>query len=273
MTKTVRMIEADLKQVDAVIEILDARLPKSSSNPIIDDIVKNKKRIVLLNKSDLASKEGNEAWIKYYKERGIKALLIEATTGKGVMQIPPSLKVILADKLARDAGRGMTKPLRAMVLGIPNVGKSSLINRISKSAKTKVADRPGVTRGKQWIRLADVELLDTPGILWHKFEDQEVSLRLAFTGAIKDDIYDKEGVAERLASYLATHNKEALQARYKIDADTEDGHELLRQIAKKRNFLLSKAELDTERASHILLDEFRAGLLGKITLEMPNDII
>ncbi|HWP79498.1 MAG TPA: ribosome biogenesis GTPase YlqF [Candidatus Acidoferrum sp.] len=268
MTKTRRMIEADLKTVDAVVELLDARAPKSSQNPLIDKLTANKKRLVLLNKCDLASPEGNRAWAAYFEGLGRKVLLINAATGQGVGRIAPALAELLSEKLARDKARGMNKAQRAMVLGIPNVGKSSLINRLAGASKAAVADRPGVTRGKQWIRLGAVDLLDTPGILWPKFEDETVALHLAYTGAIKDDVYDVEEVACRLLKELPP---EVIASRYSLSDFDRPGHELLTELGRSRGFLMAGGAIDTERAARILLDEFRAGKLGAVTLEWPDD--
>jgi len=270
MTKTRRMIEADLKQVDAVVELLDARVPKSSQNPLIDELTAKKKRLVLLNKSDLASPEGNKVWTAHFERLGRRVLLINAVTGQGVGKIAPALAELLSDKLARDKARGMNKSQRAMVLGIPNVGKSSLINRLAGASKAAVADRPGVTRGKQWIRLGAVDLLDTPGILWPKFEDETVALHLAYTGAIKDDVYDVEAVACRLLKELP---EEAISLRYNLTDFDRPGHELLTALGRSRGFLMPGGAIDTERAARILLDEFRGGKLGAVTLEWPNDTV
>ena len=270
MTKTRRMIEADLKQVDAVVELLDARAPQSSQNPLIDELTAKKKRLVLLNKSDLASPEGNKAWAAHFEKLGRKVLLINAVTGQGVGKIAPALAELLSEKLARDKARGMNKPQRAMVLGIPNVGKSSLINRLAGASKAAVADRPGVTRGKQWIRLGAVDLLDTPGILWPKFEDETVALHLAYTGAIKDDVYDVEAVACRLLKELPP---ERIASRYSLTEFDRPGHELLTALGRSRGFLMPGGAINTERTARILLDEFRGGKLGAVTLEWPDDTI
>ena len=273
MTKTRRMIEANLKQVDAVMEIVDARIPVSSRNPLIDELTKGKKRLIVLNKCDLSQPEGNRLWSDYFSARGYAVLQLNALSGKGVSAIAPALRRLLQDKIERDAQRGMNKPLRVMVLGIPNVCKSSLINRLAKAAKTRVADRPGVTRGKQWIAIdGNIDLLDTPGILWPKFEDPLVSLHLAFTGAIKDDVTDVEEIACRLLELLAQHYPQVLAERYKLSqAEGKPGYELLEQLGRARGFLLPGAQIDTERAARILLDEFRSGKLGAFTLEFPPE--
>ncbi|MBQ2697082.1 MAG: ribosome biogenesis GTPase YlqF [Clostridia bacterium] len=271
MTKTRRMIESDLKLVDAVVELLDARTPKSSQNPLIEELTKGKKRLVVLNKSDLADPAANRLWMAHFKAQRAEVVELNAVTGKGVPSLAPALRRLLKEKIERDQARGMNKPLRAMVLGIPNVGKSSLINRLAKASKVKVADRPGVTRGKQWIRMeGNIDLLDTPGILWPKFEDSEVSLHLAFTGAIKDDVMDVEEIACLLLERLSRLNPSALTARYKLEPDPEQpGYELLTKLGRNRGFLISGGEIDTERAARILLDEFRGGKLGQVTLELP----
>lgn len=273
MTKTRRMIEANLKQVDAVMEIVDARIPVSSRNPLIDELTKGKKRLIVLNKCDLSQPEGNRLWSDYFSARGYAVLQLNALSGKGVSAIAPALRRLLQDKIERDAQRGMNKPLRVMVLGIPNVGKSSLINRLAKAAKTRVADRPGVTRGKQWIAIdGNIDLLDTPGILWPKFEDPLVSLHLAFTGAIKDDVVDMEELACYLMDYLGQRYAPVLEERYKIDVQPEDsGYDLLEKAGRKRGFLMRGAQVDTQRMARVLLDEFRGGKLGRFTLETVED--
>lgn len=273
MTKTRRMIEANLKQVDAVMEIVDARIPISSRNPLIDELTKGKKRLIVLNKCDLSQPEGNRLWSDYFSACGYAVLQLNALSGKGVSAIAPALRRLLQDKIERDAQRGMNKPLRVMVLGIPNVGKSSLINRLAKAAKTRVADRPGVTRGKQWIAIdGNIDLLDTPGILWPKFEDPLVSLHLAFTGAIKDDVIDMEELACFLMDYLSRRYAPVLAERYKIEVEPEDsGYDLLEKAGRKRGFLMRGAQVDTQRMARVLLDEFRGGKLGRFTLETVED--
>ena len=274
MTKTRRMIEANLKQVDAVMEIVDARIPVSSRNPLIDELTKGKKRLIVLNKCDLSQPEGNRLWSDYFSARGYAVLQLNALSGKGVSAIAPALRRLLQDKIERDAQRGMNKPLRVMVLGIPNVGKSSLINRLAKAAKTRVADRPGVTRGKQWVNVdGGLLLLDTPGILWPKFDDPEVGMRLAYTGAVKDDILDTETLGCHLMELLAREYPQALTERYKIDIPEEiDGWELLQAAGRKRGFLVSRGEVDTERMARVLLDEYRSCKLGTFTLERPEEL-
>ena len=273
MTKTQRAIEADLKLVDAVVEILDARIPVSSRNPMIDSLTKGKKRLIVLNKSDLSQPEGNRRWTAHYRAKGYEVVELNALSGKGIAGLAPALRRLLEDKIERDRARGMNKSLRAMILGIPNVGKSSLINRLTKTAKTKVADRPGVTRGKQWISIeGNIDLLDTPGILWPKFEDETVSLHLAFTGAIKDDILDVEEIACRLLGTLKQIRPEALAERYRFDpCGFEGSYDMLEELGRQRGFLATGGSVNTERAARILLDEFRAGKLGTFTLEFPEE--
>jgi len=280
MTKTKRLIEADLKMVDAVVEITDARIPESSRNPILDDLVKDKPRIILMNKCDYADDNATRLWKQYYEKRGIRVLTCDCRSGKGLNRFLPEVKTLLADLIERRKKRGMIgKALRLMVVGIPNVGKSSFINRMAKTKKTKVGDKPGVTRGKQWVSIdKDVELLDMPGILWPKFDDQSVGMNLAYTGAVKDDILDVETLGCHLMAYLGEHYPDALKAAYKLSAlpereaeenDIAYGYRLLEAAGKKRGFLISGGEVDTERMAKILLDEFRSGKLGRFTLELP----
>ena len=273
MTKTRRMIEADIKLVDAVMEVLDARLPLSSKNPMTDELTAGKTRLLVLNKVDLADPTVTMEWAQHFKnQHGLPSIELNAQNGKGVDALAPTLRRLLADRLERNAKRGMNKQLRVMVLGIPNVGKSSLLNRLARTAKTKVADRPGVTRGKQWITMGGgIDLLDTPGILWPKFEDRNVSLRLAFTGAIKDDVLDVEDIAIALLHWLACHESAALVARYPVSTPlSTDGVVLLQQVGSVRNLLMKGGEVDLRRTASILLDEFRAGKLGRISLERPE---
>ena len=255
MTKTRRLIEADLKMVDAVVEITDARIPESSRNPILDELVRDKPRIILMNKCD-------------YADEGIRVLTCDCRSGKGLNAFLPEVKRLLAELIERRKKRGMIgKALRLMVVGIPNVGKSSFINRMAKTKKTKVGDKPGVTRGKQWVSIdKDVELLDMPGILWPKFDDQTAAQRLAFTGAIKDDVMDTEALARALGAVLKEQYPELLNARYKLTGEED----ILRDIARSRGMLISGGEPDTERAAAALLDEYRGGKIGRITLERPG---
>ncbi|MBQ8790975.1 MAG: ribosome biogenesis GTPase YlqF [Ruminiclostridium sp.] len=269
MTKTKRQIEANLKLVDAVAEIVDARVPESSRNPIISEITGNKPRIIILNKCDYADDNVTALWQKKYTSMGFKVLICDCRSGKGVNSFIPAVKSVLSALLQKRKAKGFIgRPLRVMVVGIPNVGKSSFINRLSRSGKTKVEDRPGVTRGQQWVTLdKDVELLDTPGILWPKFDDQQVAIKLGYTGAIKDDVMDVYELSDSLLSYLRDNYPKKTRERYKI-AENEDI--TLEMIAKKRGMLISGGEPDLERAAITVLDEFRSGKLGKISLEKPE---
>ncbi len=269
MTKTRRLIEADLKMVDAVVEITDARIPESSRNPILDELVGSKPRIMILNKCDYADDASTAIWRRYYEDRGITVITCDCRSGKGINKFLPTVKTLLKELIERRKARGMIgKALRLMVVGIPNVGKSSFINRMANSRKTKVGDRPGVTRGKQWVSIdKDVELLDMPGILWPKFDDQLAAQRLAFTGAIKDEVTDSEALARALGELLQKDYPELLKSRYKISCDGD----ILTEIAKARGMLISGGEPDTERAAAALLDEYRGGKIGKITLETPQE--
>lgn len=268
MTKTRRMIEADLKQVDAVVEIVDGRIPESSRNPIINELVNNKPRIILINKCDYADDRLTEKWKSYYQKQGYAVLCCDCRSGKGIKGFVPLLKKELNELLVKRREKGMIgRMLRIMVLGIPNVGKSSFINRMANSKKTVVGDRPGVTRGKQWVTIdKEVELLDMPGILWPKFEDKDVAEKLAFTGAIKDDVIDSEALADSLGEYLKKNYPDRLKERYKLK--TLDGR-ACELIARARGMMVSGGEPDTERAAAALLDEYRSGKIGKITLEEP----
>lgn len=269
MTKTRRLIEADLKMVDAVVEITDARIPESSRNPILDELVKDKPRIMILNKCDYADERMTAAWKRFYEQRGMTVITCDCRSGKGINRFLPTVKNMLSELIERRKARGMVgKALRLMVVGIPNVGKSSFINRMANSKKTKVGDRPGVTRGKQWVSIdMDVELLDMPGILWPKFDDQTAAQRLAYTGAIKDDVMDVEALARGLGELLKADYPDLLKARYKIPCEGD----ILTEIAKARGMLVSGGEPDTERAAAALLDEYRGGRIGKITLEAPQE--
>lgn len=274
MAKTRRAISANLKLVDAVVEIIDARTPMSSRNPEIDTLTSSKPRIVLLNKCDLADSKATSAWVNYFKRKNITALAVDCKSGKGLNKLMPVLKsTVLKNLMEKRQKSGMSgTPVRLMILGIPNVGKSSLINRLAGSKRTKVEDRPGVTRTKQWVRLQDnTELLDMPGVLWPKFEDQSTAIKLAFTGAISDDILDIETLAMKLLSFLAENYPQSLIERYKIEYDESDsGYMLLEKVGKKRGMVISGGEINTERAAVTVLDEFRSGKLGSITLEFPS---
>lgn len=267
MTKTRRLIEADLKMVDAVVEVTDARIPESSRNPIMDELVGTKPRIMIMNKCDVADEKSTAAWRKFYETRGISVIICDCRSGKGINKFLPTVKKLLSELIERRKARGMVgKALRLMVVGIPNVGKSSFINRMANSKKTKVGDRPGVTRGKQWVSIdKDVELLDMPGILWPKFDDKDVALKLAFTGAVKDEVMDTAALARALGGVLLADYPELVKARYKIVGDGD----ILTEIAIKRGMLVSGGEPDVERAAAALLDEFRGGKIGRITLDEP----
>lgn len=268
MAKTRRMIEENLKLVDAVVEITDSRIPESSRNPLLDELIGGKPRLLLLNKCDYADDALTKRWQAYYEKRGFAVLVGDCRSGRGMNRFLPLLKKRLSALLEKRRARGMIgRPLRIMVVGIPNVGKSSFINRMANAKKTKVEDRPGVTRGKQWVTIdREVELLDLPGILWPKLDDKDAALRLAFTGAIKDDIMDTEELAEELGAYLREHYPERLLERYKLE--DADGR-ITERIAVKRGMVLSGGIPDTRRAAAALLDEYRSGKIGKITLEQP----
>ncbi|MDY6020430.1 MAG: ribosome biogenesis GTPase YlqF [Oscillospiraceae bacterium] len=270
MTKTRRMVTAELGNMDAVCEIIDARIPLSSRNPDIDELTAGKRRIVVLNRVDQADPDMTKKWAAYFRSLGYAVIEVDAKSGAGVKQFAPVVRALLKDKLDAYEAKGQVgRVLRVMVLGIPNVGKSTFINKVSGRKTAKAEDRPGVTRGKQWVPVdRTLELLDTPGILWPKFEDPEVGIRLAFTGAIKDDVVDIEELAMRLMDYLGRNYPRAVFERYKVTAeDSDDGWALLQKAARRRGFLISGGEVDTERMSRILLDEFRGGKLGRFTLE------
>ena len=271
MKKTQREIKENLKLVDAVIEIRDARIPRSSANPDIDKLLQNKPRIILLNKKDLTEKKITNEWINYLTKDNVKVLEVNCLQGEGLKNIKPLLMELLKEKHDRLKAKGMAKIVtRVMVVGIPNCGKSTLINKLAKNNFAKTGDRPGVTKSKQWIKTSlDIELLDTPGVLWPKFEDEEVALNLAFTGAIKDEVMDIEELAYKLVQRLQKYYPENLKERYKIEEIFEDPLETLNAIARKRGCLVRGGEIDYNRISVILLDEFRGGKIGKITLERP----
>ncbi len=274
MTKTRRQIEADLKNVDMVAEIIDARIPISSRNPDIDAIVGEKPRLIVLNRADQADSEGNRRWMAWFKTKGYAILCTDAKTGKGVKDFSLTVKEALAEQIARWQEKGMVgRKVRVMVVGVPNVGKSTFINQVAGRKSAKAGDRPGVTRGKQWVAVdSGLDLLDTPGILWPKFEDPNVGMNLAFTGAVKDDIMDTETLAFHLMDLLNAHYPQAMTGRYKVEPDpAAQGWELLERAGKKRGFLISGGEVDLERMASVLLDEFRGGKLGKITLEWPEE--
>lgn len=271
MTKTRRKIQEILPLIDAVVEIIDARIPSASRNPELAALIEGKPLIVLMNKADMADARATAAWVRHFEKSGISALPIDCRTGKGIGNFKTTAKTVLADKLQKYREKGMVgRPLRLMVVGIPNVGKSSFINRISGGGRAKVADRPGVTRGNQWFTVdKELELLDTPGVLWPKFDDQLVAERLAFTGAVKDQVVDIETLAVRLLEVMATDYPGVLESRYKLTPDGEEAYELLELLGRKRGMLLRGGAIDTERAATMLLDEYRGGRLGNLTLEMP----
>lgn len=274
MTKTRRQIEADLKQVDAVCEIVDARIPVSSRNPDIDSICAGKPRILVLNRMDLADPAATQQWAAYFIEKGMAVIATDCKTRKGIADFTPAARKACAQKLERDAARGMSRPIRVMVVGIPNVGKSTLINQISGRKGAKAENRPGVTRGKQWVTVdRSLQLLDTPGILWPKFEDPEVGLKLAYTGAVKEGVIDQEELACALMELLHRDYPDTLSERYKVQAEPgTPGYQLLEIAGKNRGFLLSGGKIHTERMAKVLVDEFRSGKLGRFTLEMPEEI-
>ena len=277
MAKTRRKIGEDLKLVDAVAEILDARVPQSSSNPVLRDIIQRKPKVVLLNKSDMADPVQTNRWIAHYASLGEKAIPIESKTGKGINAFYPAVREVLKEQIQAWERKGMVgRPIRVMVVGIPNVGQSSFINRMiygGKAGKAEVQDRPGATRQNRWFTVGKgFELLDTPGVLWPKFEDPIVGEHLAFTGAVRDEILDLEGLAGHLLELLMELYPDAVNSRYKTNLSPEDrlpGHEILEQVGRKRGMLISGGEVNTERAAITVLDEYRGGKLGRITLERP----
>ena len=267
------MIAKSLPLVDAAAELLDARLPMSSRNPELRSLTGKKPRLIILNKADMADPAVTQQWMQYYKKQGFAVITADSKSGKGVKQFAPALRELLKDQLEKYAAKGMKgRPIRVMILGIPNVGKSSLINRLAGGKRAKAEDRAGVTRTQQWIKTADgVELLDTPGVLWPKLDDQDVAVRLAMTGAVRDDILDKEALAARLMTLLHTEYPQALEQRYKIPPELEaEGFAYLELMAKNRGMLLSGGVPNTERAAITLLDEFRGTKLGRISLEKPQ---
>lgn len=273
MTKTRRKMEEDLKLVDAVCELVDARIPVSSRNPDIDAICGNKPRMVILNRIDLADPSGTAKWNEFFKKKGWAVLQTDCKSRKGIDRFLPAVRELLAEKLQRYRERGfVNKPLKLMVVGIPNVGKSTFINQVAGRKGAKAENRPGVTRGNQWITVdKGLLLLDTPGILWPKFDDKEVGIRLAYTGAVKDDIVDTETLACHLMTMLWSRYPNALQERYKLDMPKDaQGYELLTEAGRKRGFLLARGEINTERMAQVLLEEYRSGKLGRFTLEDPT---
>ena len=272
MAKTRRLIKESLPLVDAVVEIIDARIPRSSRNPEIDKLIGTKPRIVILNKADIADSTKTKLWLDYFKSENIIAMSVDLKSGKGLNAFHNVLQEALSDLIERRKQRGIAgKPIRIMIVGIPNVGKSSFINKMAKSKRARVEDRPGVTRGRQWVTLSDgTELLDMAGVLWPKFEDKDVGVKLAYTGAIKDNILDTEELGMKLCDFLHRFYPDLLKERFKIEPqDESEPYELLSKCALNRGMIISKGEPDTERAAIKILDEFRSGTLGKITLELP----
>ena len=271
MTKAKRMMQENIKLIDLVIELVDARVPISSRNPDIDELGKNKARLILLNKSDLAEDKWNDAWSEYFREKGFSVVKVNSKKGGGIKSINGVIQEACKEKIERDRKRGiLNRPVRAMVVGIPNVGKSTFINALAGKACAKTGNKPGVTKGKQWIRLnKNVELLDTPGILWPRFEDQAVGLKLAFIGSIKDEILQTEELAAELVKFMNENYPGVLENKYNVEEDT-DPYGMLEKIAESRHYLVRGNELDTEKASVLLMDDFRNGRLGKLTLEYPD---
>ena len=275
MTKTKRQIQSSLKLGDAVAEIIDARIPVSSRNPDLAKLVQNKPRVILLNKCDMANQTATKMWIDYFKKQNLVAIPVDCKSGRGLDKFAPAVNTVMSHKIARLKEKGMVNPtIRIMIVGIPNVGKSSFINKMVKKNRAKVEDRPGVTRGNQWYTIAkNLEMLDTPGVLWPKFDDKTVGEHLAFTGAVKDQILDIELLAVRLLDFIKELKPADFITRFKLeneDIENIDSYELLKMIGKKRGMLVSGGEIDTERAAIMLLDEFRSAKLGRITVEMPQ---
>ena len=272
MKKTQRAIEESIKKVDAVCEILDARIPMSSRNPDIDTLTAGKPRLIVLNHTDQADSAKTKLWAAYFRSCGYAVMETAAKSGAGVKEFVPAVRALLAEKIQRYTEKGQAgRTIRVMVVGIPNVGKSTFINRVAGKTRAKAENRPGVTRSNQWVNVGgSLELLDTPGILWPKFEDQQAALRLAFIGAIRDEVMDMEELACYLMEFLACNYPACLKERYKVEAEAEEsGYDLLIKAGRKRGFLISGGEVDTERMANILMDEFRGGKLGRFTLELP----
>ena len=273
MKKTMDNIKSSLKLVDVVIEIVDARIPIASRNPLLDEVLGDKPRVVLLNKMDLANEAMNKKWLEYFKAKGYEAILIDSVKGTNLNKIESTSRTLLTEKFKKLEEKNLDlKRVRAMIVGIPNVGKSTLINRIANRRSAKVGNRPGVTRQNQWIKTGkDFELLDTPGVLWPKFESEEIGLDLAFTGAIKDEIMDTETLAFKLIEKLNHIDKGIMETRYKIETEGLSTLEIMEAIGQKRGCLIRGGDFDYEKISNIVLDEFRKGVLGRITLEGPDD--
>ena len=275
MAKTRRKIKEALGLVDMVAELIDARIPIASRNPELDALAAGKPRLLILSKSDMADESATRKWVAYFQSLGCQALAVDCKSGRGIQRVDAMMKEVLADEREKWAQKGMVgRPVRAMVVGIPNVGKSTFINRLAGGTRAKAEDRPGVTRGNQWFTLpSGTQLLDTPGVLWPKFEDQQAALHLAFTGAIRDQILDCEELACELLRLLAAHYRPFLTERYKLtEPIPEDGYALLEAVGRRRGMLISGGEVNTERAANVVLDEYRAGKCGRITLEYPEDL-
>lgn len=273
MTKARRMMQENIKLIDLVIELVDARIPLSSRNPDIDELGRQKSRLILLNKADLAENKWNDAWIEYFKDKGYLAVKVNSKKGGGIKNIQSVIQEACKEKIERDRKRGiLNRPVRAMVVGIPNVGKSTFINTLAGKACAKTGNKPGVTKGKQWIRLnKGVELLDTPGILWPKFEDQQVGMKLAFIGSIKDEILNTEELAAEFLKFMQQYYPGIIAGKYNIE-ETGDVYEVLNRIAESRHCIVRGNELDVEKAAALLMDDFRSGRLGELTLEYPDRI-
>ncbi|NLM04386.1 MAG: ribosome biogenesis GTPase YlqF [Clostridiales bacterium] len=271
MKKTKELLKEQLKLIDVVYELLDARIPLSSKNPLIDDIIKDKPRIIILNKSDLADDNITKQWIEFYEKQGLKAIAMNTLSGKGLKEVTSATENLMKEKMETLKNKGRRhRAIRVMVVGVPNVGKSSILNRLAGKKSAKTGDRPGVTKGKQWIRLrGNIEILDTPGILWPKFEDKEIALNLAFTGAIKDEIMDTETLALKLIEKLYKTDYKKLIERYKLNEETKTPLEIMDDIAINRGCILRGAEIDYTRVANLILDEFRGGKIGRISLESP----
>ncbi len=274
MMKAKRMMEENIKLIDIIIELVDARVPMSSRNPDVDELGKGKSRLILLNKSDLAEDKWNDAWIAHFEEQGFAVLKINSKSGSGIKAIQGKVQEACKEKIERDRKRGIiNRPVRAMVVGIPNVGKSTFINAFAGKACTKTGNKPGVTKGKQWIRLnRNIELLDTPGILWPKFEDQAVGLKLAMIGSINDDILNKEELAGELIDFLLKHKTTAVASRYELKRAYDTPYDALTEVAVNRHCLLRGSDPDIMKAAGIVIDDFRNGKFGKVTLEIPENM-
>ena len=274
MKKTMDSLKESLKLVDIVAELVDSRIPIASRNPLIDNLLENKPRIILMNKMDLSDEKENKKWIEYFKSKGHETILINSMTGEGIKDIENACKIQLTEKIKRDKEKNLkSKRIRMMIVGIPNVGKSTLINRLVNKKSAKVGNKPGITRHNQWIKTSgNIELLDTPGVLWPKFEDKKIGLNLAYTGAIKDEIMDIENLAFSLIDVLQEINPNILSERYKINTENKSNINIMEEIALKRGAILRGQEIDYTKVANIILDEFRKGVLGKITLEKVEDI-